>query len=244
MRLALALALAALCTPATASETDKDLEKLRQTLAERLPEIPKQNIQPSPAPGLYEVRRGHHYGYVSDDGNFLIIGDLVDLRSGERISQVRRRKMRLEAMQKLSDTAIGFAPEDGQVKHVVYVIVDIDCHYCRRLHQEIPEMNERGIELRYIAYPRSGPGSESFIKAQQAWCSDDPGKAIDQLMRKGKIKADAQSCDDPVQTHWEVAGDAGLNETPLIIYPDGSLFRGYIQAEGLFARLQALKAPM
>src|SRR3546814_10155670 len=110
----------------------------------------------------------------------MIEGDLLNLKTGESITENRRKSDRIAKLAALGeDKMIIFAPE-GHTKHVVTVFTDVDCGYCRRLHSQMAEYNAQGIEIRYLPYPRSGPNSESFRKAEAVWCSSDRKTALTQ----------------------------------------------------------------
>lgn len=225
-----------------AAAPDPELERVRDVLAERLPEVRREDVRRAAAPGLFEVRRGDSFGYVTGDGGFLVLGDLVNLETRERLSEMGRRAMRLAAMEKLASGAIAFSPPADQVRHTVYVIADVDCVYCSELHREIKNFNERGIALRYVFFPRGGPGTESFTRAEAAWCAEDRQKAVTALLRGDKLKNANAACENPIAEQYATALDAGLRETPLLVFPDGSVFRGPIKAAALYARLEALKS--
>ena len=68
------------------------------------------------------------------------------------------------------------------------MFTDIDCGYCQKLHQEIPRINELGITVRYLAYPRSGiqdpqtgRPTQSFQKINYVWCQDDRKTAMSEM---------------------------------------------------------------
>ena len=44
---------------------------------------------------------------------------------------------------------ITFSPE-GEVKARIYVFTDVDCGYCRKLHNEMADYNAAGIEVNYL----------------------------------------------------------------------------------------------
>lgn len=235
-------AFAWLCVHAGLASADPELERVRDVLADRLPEVRREDVRRAPAAGLFEVRRGEVYGYVTADGNYLVLGDLVNLETREKLSETQRRSLRLAAMEKLGTRSIAFAPAQDRVRHTVYVIVDVDCVYCDELHREVKDMNARGIALRYVFYPRRGPGSESFQSAVAAWCAEDQQDAVTRLLKGDKLKDAKTDCENPIAEHHAAAADAGLNETPLLVLPDGSVFRGPITAPALLARLEALAA--
>ncbi len=83
-----------------------------------------------------------------------------------------------------------FSPKDP--KYTVSVFTDVDCAYCQQLHSQIAEYNRLGIKVRYLFYPRSGPNTESWAKAEEVWCSADRGKALTRAKR-GEVAAHAEA---------------------------------------------------
>ena len=45
----------------------------------------------------------------------------------------------------------------------VTVFTDIDCTYCRQFHKTVPELQKRGLQVRYLMFPRAGLQSESYL---------------------------------------------------------------------------------
>ena len=50
-----------------------------------------------------------------------------------------------------TDDMIVFKPA-GQTKAIINVFTDVDCGYCRKLHNEVPQLNAMGIEVRYLLF--------------------------------------------------------------------------------------------
>jgi thiol:disulfide interchange protein DsbC len=126
-----------------------------------------------------------------------------------------------------------FAPENPQ--KTVTVFTDFDCTYCRKLHQEVPVLNELGIAVRYLAYPRAGVGSASYDKMVSAWCADDPNTALTDA-KMGKA-IPQKTCANPVAKQYRLGDDFGVTGTPALILEDGQLLPGYMPASALAARL-------
>jgi len=136
---------------------------------------------------------------------------------------------------------IVFSPEE--VKYTVTVFTDIDCPYCRKLHDEMEAYNKLGISIRYLAYPRAGVGSKSYDKIVAAWCSKDPKAAIT-LAKAGKeIKKELEDCNDPVREHMDLVRVLGVTGTPALIFEDGTLVPGYVPAQRLITMLEEKKQP-
>ena len=128
-----------------------------------------------------------------------------------------------------------FSPPADRVKATVTVFTDIDCGYCRKLHQEVPELNRLGIAVRYLAYPRAGLGSDSYDKAVSAWCADNPRLALTEAKLGNEIET--RTCANPVAGHMNLGAQFGVNGTPAVFYEDGTLQNGYMPALDMAERL-------
>lgn len=230
-----ALALAFVASPAPAAAADAELERVREKVSARFDEIEPQHVVPSPIDGWYTVRKGAIVAYISADGRYLLQGDMIDLDRQANLTEEARNGARREMMATVpDDDTIVFAPEE--VKHTVSVFTDVDCTYCRRLHREIDDYNAKGIAVRYLLYPRNGPSSPSWAKAERVWCAADRNEAL--TLAKRDEKFESQSCDTPmVSKHYAMGQDVGLRGTPAIVLEDGTLLSGYLPPDRLAAAL-------
>lgn len=220
---------------------DADLAELKSRLEARLPGVPIDAVRATPMPGVFEVQSGLVFGYTSADGRYLIEGDLNDLSSGTQLTEVRRRDARHDMLAAIPEAdSILYAPE-GDTLHTVTVFTDIDCGYCRKLHQHIAEYNADGIAVRYLFFPRSGPDTESFHKAERVWCAQDRNQALTQAKLGGGFQG-AGECSNPVMEHLRLAAQLGLRGTPAIFLPDGEIIPGYRTPEQLRGDLAGMNA--
>jgi thiol:disulfide interchange protein DsbC len=182
------------------------------------------------------VQRGSVIAYVSDDGRYLLQGDLIDLDSQVNLSEESRAVVRRELVSTLSDDdTIKFSPTD--VKHTVTVFTDIDCTYCRKLHSQIDEYMDLGIEVRYVLYPRNGPASRAWTTSEEVWCASDRGSAL----TAAKLDRDFQTtkCDTGGLTrNYTLGRDVGLTGTPAMVLEDGTFIGGYLSPEALSMRIE------
>lgn len=217
-----------------------DLETVRDRVTQALPEIRREDIHPAGASGLYEIQQGSLYGYVTGDGKYLIEGDLIDLASRTSLTENKRKADRIARIEQLGrDSTITFAPKNPKdIKYTVTVFTDIDCGYCRKLHREIEDYTKLGIAIRYAFYPRSGPNSESFRKAEAVWCAEDRKAAMTQAKQGAPMTGNSE-CPNPVQAEWQLGSQLGLRGTPMLILPDGEVVNGYVPAAALAERLSA-----
>jgi len=203
---------------------------VRTEIARRL-EVRVEDVKPSPVAGLYEIRSGAEVGYVSVDGKFYVDGDVFDMQSKRNLTEVRRQEGRLELLAKVADgDVIIFAPA-GKPKHTLTVFTDVDCTYCRRLHQEIGELNRLGIRVRYVMYPRGGPGAEAWKKAEAVWCSADRKDALTRAKRGEAVKAGR--CETPIAAQYALGQQLGIRGTPGIFTDQGEYLAGYLPAAQL-----------
>ncbi len=230
----------ALCGLAGVASASGEAEVIRQRLAKTFPDLRSEQISPAPVPGLFEIRIGAQVAYVSADGRFLVRGDIIELGTERNLTELRRGAARLAALDDIGEQRmIVFTPK--QVKHTISVFTDIDCGYCRKLHREIEQYLARGIRVRYLFFPRTGPNTESWSKAEAVWCSADRNMALTRAKRGEVLKA--PSCGAaPIDQHYALGISFGLQGTPAIITDSGELLPGYVPAAELAAHLDGQEA--
>ena len=220
---------------AVANNESEELKQVHARISNVLREIEPQHVTVSPVEGWYTIKKGMTVGYISGDGRYLLQGDLIDLSRGENLSEQSRAQTRKEIISTIpEENMIIFSPE--KIKYSISVFTDIDCTYCRRLHSQINEYLEQGIQIRYLLYPRNGPKSASWLKSEQVWCADDQNKAL--TMAKLDKDFQTQNCDaSMVKTHYQMGRDIGFRGTPAIVLDNGQLVSGYVPALQLSEQL-------
>lgn len=202
------------------------------------PELGPENVADGPIAALYEVQIGGAISYVTTDGRYLIRGEVFDLASRENLTEQRRAAQRAELLASIDPASeIVFAPENGIVRHRITVFTDVDCGYCRQLHREIAAVNALGIEVRYVSYPRTGPDSDSWTKAEHVWCSSDRRSALTSAKLGTDIPTTPGCTSTPVATHYELGKRIGLSGTPGVYAEDGTELGGYIPPAALIELL-------
>ena len=146
-------------------------------VASHIPGAKADELRPSPIPGIYEFTRGTDIAYVTADGKYAINGDLYDIAKDNNLTEAHRRELRAQMIAAFPESQmLIFGPQDA--KYTVTVFTDVDCAFCRKLHSQIAEYNRLGIRVRYLLYPRTGPNTSSWTKAEQVWCSPDRNDAL------------------------------------------------------------------
>ena len=229
--------IAALPIAAGAAETDEKLEVVRAKISEMFDAIEPQDVNPGPIEGWYVIQKGSVVAYISEDGRYLMQGDLIDLDRQVNLTEESRSGLRRELVGSITDDeTILFAPENPE--YTVTVFTDIDCSYCRKLHAQIQEYMDEGIAIRYVLYPRGGPASRSWSRSEDVWCARDRNNAL--TMAKLDREFETASCDaSMLSKHFMLGQDVGLTGTPAIILNDGTLIGGYLPPTALKARIAA-----
>jgi len=218
---------------------------IRAQIAQKLPGVKLESIKPSMIDGIYEVTVGSMTAYVSGDGKYMLTSprgtvDMYDLDTQVNLTEARRNASRAKALAELKDDQlIVFSPQNP--KHTITVFTDIDCAYCRKLHSEIAQINQLGIRVRYAAYPRSGPGTDSWRRAEAVWCSKDRKDAI----TRAKLGQELTSpkCAAPIAAEYELGEELGVEGTPAVMTESGEIIGGYIPAAELAKYLDSAQQP-
>jgi thiol:disulfide interchange protein DsbC len=210
---------------------------VRARVVAKLPGATPEDVSASPIPGLYEVTMGGLIAYVSEDGKYLVSGNVYDLDTQMNLTASRRNAARAKALASVSESQmIVFGPPNA--KMTVTVFTDVDCGFCRKFHSQIAEVNKAGVRVRYMLYPRTGPGTESWRKAEQVWCSADRRDALTRAKRGEALKAKA--CGDAaIKTQYEFGSDLGIEGTPAIFTQSGDYIGGFLTPEDLVSSVQA-----
>ena len=218
-----------------------DETEIREKISSILPPGTQiEAIEKSDFPDIYKVFYGDIQPlYVSKDGKYFLYGDMFKISSSKIINLTSTdiTKRRLQLMKDIGkEELISFISKNES--HSVTVFTDVDCGYCRKLHNEIEDYNKAGISIHYAAFPRSGIGTESFTKMVGAWCSEDPKKSITNLKNGEKLRLNF--CDSqPVAKHYVIGQKLGISGTPAIISQDGELYPGYFSPKDLLDKLKS-----
>lgn len=193
------------------------------------------DIKPTEVPNFYWVNlEGMAPIYTTIDGKYIVQGDL--LRLGDKqivnINDSFQSAISKKLLSELKNEDLIVYPAQGKTKHVVYIFTDISCPYCHKLHEHMDEINRKGIEVRYIAWPRG----DQFIPAMESvWCSKDRKAAFNQGI--AGVELPAATCKNPVKDQYQMGLNMGVNGTPAIYSVDGVYLGGYMTADEIFKHL-------
>lgn len=239
--LVFAILLASLSMPvafAGAAE-ESDFNVVEEKLRSLVPSATTIAVSETPIEGILQVQINSDIVYVTSNGQYLLQGQIMDIDSRINITDQAKSGIRLDLMNGLKrEEQISFAPE--QAKYDLLVFTDIDCGYCRKLHNQMAEYNEAGIAIHYMAFPRAGVGSASYEKFVSVWCSDDQQAAMTLAKNGGDLEP--QKCPNPVAEQYNLGHELGVTGTPALVTNDGTLIPGYVPPAQLRQRLESMQA--
>ena len=210
--------------------------EVRSRVVAKLHGASPDDVAASPIPGVYEVTMGGLIAYVSADGKYLVSGNVYDLDTQTNLTASRRNAARAKALAAASeDQMIVFSP--AKPKLTVTVFTDVDCGFCRKFHSQMADLSKAGVRVRYLMFPRTGPGTESWRKAEMVWCSKDRKEALTRAKRGEEIKGKACG-DDVIMAQYEMGGDLGVEGTPAIFTQSGDYIGGFLTPEQLVQAVQ------
>lgn len=227
------LLLSVLSTSASAAQQEHAelIKRFEQKLNFKIISVADANV-----PGLLQINTDTGIFYASENGEYFLsarvyrVGDEIVDETGAAL-----QKYRLEGIKRFKDSAIEF--KSAKEKYVLNVFTDATCGYCRKLHNEMDILNDLGITVRYLAFPRQGLNSKVYSDAVSIWCSDNPQEAMTQAKAGGNVAS--TSCENEVAEQYNFGKAIGVNGTPNIILPDGTVIPGYQPAQALLAALRA-----
>ena len=197
----------------------------RADIVKKIDGLKLEDVRMTPVNGVFEITRGSEISYASSDGRYVILGDMIDIDSDANLSETRRRAISSRILDGIPDSEmVVFSPKDP--KYTITVFTDIDCGYCRRLHSQIAEYNRLGIRVRYLFYPRTGPNTESWHKAEAVWCAPNRADALTRAKNGEDIKS--PNCPaDIIARDYELGHKVGVEGTPAIFLSSGEMLPGY-----------------
>ena len=223
-----------------AHAADADEANVRAALKKLVPNAKVDKVEASPIAGYAQAIVGSQLVYVSNDGRYVLQGVLYDAEAKLDLTAARMSREHVSKLDAYPEAQrIVFKPK-GTPKYKVTVFTDIDCGYCRKMHTHIAEYNERGIQVDYLFFPRSGPGTPSFDKAVSVWCAKDRQSAFTSA-KAGQDPAPLK-CDNPIAQEYQLGLSVGVDGTPAVYAPDGSKIGGYLTPDQLQASLDRIAA--
>lgn len=211
---------------------------ISQAISSVDPYVDVLRMRPSELEGWHEVHlfspeTGDQLAYVSNDAKSMLLGELIDLESGESLSASAAVSLRSELLRAVDGSSIQFnAPSE---KAVVYAFTDVDCEACDNLHESLPRLNESGVSMRYLAFPSEGMQSSSGEELAAIWCARDTAEAFN--TRSATSSDPSPECVSQVSEHYALGLRLGVQAVPTLVSTDGLHLTGFPGADAFLEGL-------
>lgn len=213
--------------------------KITALLKKRLGNDKVSDPVPTPVDGIFETQFGSNFGYLSADGRYLFMGNLIDLERGQNLTNLAKGKIALDAIAKFAIEDKAVFPANGEEKAILNIFTDTSCPYCQKLHGEIPNLQDAGISVHYLPYPRGGSQGPGYETLKQVWCAKDRADAM--TIAKGLAQGDLPSSDcasaSLVDRGYALGNRAGISGTPALFKSNGEIIQGYVPYQQLIPQV-------
>lgn len=179
-----------------------------------------EKISKSPIAGVWEVAVDGQIFYADDKGNYLLSGNLIDIKTGKNLTAERQfAALPLE---------LAVKQVRGTGKNVLVTFEDPNCGYCKKLARELQSV--KNLTIYTFLYPVLG--EDSVEKSKMIWCSADKAKAWSDWMVNGKAPTAAPpKCSTAgLDKSIELGRRLRINGTPAMFFANGERVGGYIPA--------------
>lgn len=219
---------------------DESLEDMTRLLKLRLGTDQVEPAIATSVEGVYQTRFGDKFAYLIEGGRYVFIGDLVDLEKAHNLTEMSRRELVVEELAGFDQKKTIIFPAENQELAVLNVFTDTSCGYCQQLHKEVKYLQEAGISVHYIPYPRGGDRGPGYSDLRKVWCSDDQQAAMS-IAKGSKAGSLASSVDcksaEYVDEGYLLGNRIGVTGTPALYAGDGTKFNGYVPYKQLIPQL-------
>ncbi|MDN6276423.1 MAG: thioredoxin fold domain-containing protein, partial [Psychrobacter sp.] len=170
---------------------------------------------------------------LSDDAQYITDGEISVIENGQfmGLDEDFEARKNQSVFQTLDEEQLITYPATTAEKAVIYVADDVNCPYCRRLHQQVPMLNEKGVTVNVIGYPIYEQSPEQM---RDIWCQgseDSRRAAFDKAMLQGDMTPAPANCTvDNVTPNRDKAAGLAVMATPAIYREDGVLYQASFES--------------
>ena len=205
---------------------------IRKTVSNAYPDVAIDEIKKIDD-NFHEIIINKQIYYATNDGKYLIVGNVINLNTKESITENTKMNQRLSIIDSIDmKNFMIFKPK--KTDHILTIFTDTSCPYCQKLHNEISDLLENNIEIRYVLFSRNGNDVDAYQQLVSAWCSANKVDALEDLFA-GDILDDISNCENPIARNFDYAGSLSVEGTPTIFLEDGRIIPGYQNYENILA---------
>lgn len=220
----------------TGSTVNADEASLRKAIGAKFPNATVDSIAKVPGLGLYELVIDGSVYYADEAFNYLVDGNIIELKSMSNLTAARKREIEDAELKKVAvafddlPLSKAFTKVFGDGSRRLAYFADPNCGYCKKFDREtLPKLTNATVYV--FLYPIITAQSVPTSKA--IWCSADRAKAWDDYVIKSVAPKAAPDCDNPVDDILAFGYGKRIRGTPTLFFADGSRISGGPSLEDL-----------
>ena len=215
------------------SNSPNSIDDAKNAMKEKYPNIKINSIE-QVNDSFFEVTMQDQLYYLTSDFKHLIVGNVIDFKTGKNLTENRLREERIKYLSSIDDkNIIVYKPE--KTKHTVTIFTDTSCPYCQKLHNEVNDLLLNDIEIRYVLFARNGNDDDAYNDMVSIWCSENQKTSLDKAFNNNFLET--KTCVNPIADNYLIARDLKVNGTPMIYMEDGSVIPGYVSSDKIIDAL-------
>lgn len=205
------------------------LEQIKKAVQAKLP--PKAGdvdaVIKTPYLGLYEVNAGGDIFYTDENVTYLFLGEIVDAKNLQNLTEERRRKLNAIKWDTLPlNKAIKLVRGNGKRK--IAVFSDPDCPFCKRFEKQMLSVND--VTIYTFLLPIASLHPQAPEKSKDIWCAQDRTKAWYDFMLNNTPIPNSPDCETPIAEIAQIGQKHRINGTPTLVFADGRVVPGAVPA--------------
>ena len=212
------------------------VEQLPSALFKNIGKNTIQNIKTTPVSGIYQIKQGGSYIYITADGKYAFTS-MYDLENKVSLTKLQLQEDNAVLIRSLNEDDLIVYPAKGTQRGVLTVFTDTSCPYCTKLHNQIPFLQEKGIKVKYAPFPRGGKSGPGFAAMNSVYCSDDKKQAINIAFKNGKVNSKKCDASKTILASYKLGNRLGVNGTPASFTDKGVKISGYMPAQQLILKM-------
>lgn len=207
----------------SAPEDYKEIKKLGFNIQDEI------QLKDTEFKDLSLIRIGKDWVISKPGTNLVIKGEIIDLSTRSIITGDFKKEFYKPIIDAFPESMkISFKPK-GEVKSVINVLTDTSCPFCKKLHDEVPALNNAGIQVDYIPFVRGYTRGGGYKPMLSAWCADNPNAEIEKIFATGS-SSENKCLTQSLIKGYNLATEVGADGTPAIFLEDGGNISGYAPA--------------
>ena len=206
------------------------------------------SVKPAPSHGLFEIFFGKNGGigivYLDYGKKYLIQGSILDLKTKEQViaheKELPRPKQFSGVDPKLIPVQHAVVMGNPKAAKKIYVFTDPDCPYCRQLHPVLQQLAKQmpDLAINVMLLPLRQLHPKAYDKSRAVVTGKNKMELLDKAFEGKELpvpKGDMGNA--AIDAIIKFAEDQGINGTPMILLPDGSLYQGQRNIDALLKEI-------